>query len=290
MASTGFSNSITDLSDSQRAALVTLLADDDPGVYQSIRTKIVACGPPVAEWLRPYTRSEDPALRRRAREIVTLFDRQAADTQFLAFCLRQGEDLDLEEGAWLLALTRYPDINVEAYRALLDGYASEIRQRLLPDRATNEILKAVNDYLFELQGFAGNEQNYYESDNTYLNRVIDRKTGNPISLSLLYMLLTRRLSLPVAGIGLPGHFVCRYQSSMGEVYIDPFNGGRLLSKLDCVNYLSRRNYPIKDEYLAPVSARKILLRMCSNLHRIYTQLEYADETVRMHRYIVALSR
>jgi regulator of sirC expression with transglutaminase-like and TPR domain len=198
--------------------------------------------------------------------------------------------LDLEEGAWLLALTRYPDINVEAYRALLDGYASEIGQRLLPDRATNEILKAVNDYLFELQGFAGNEQNYYESDNTYLNRVIDRKTGNPISLSLLYMLLTRRLSLPVAGIGLPGHFVCRYQSSMGEVYIDPFNGGRLLSKLDCVNYLSRRNYPIKDEYLAPVSARKILLRMCSNLHRIYTQLEYADETVRMHRYIVALSR
>jgi regulator of sirC expression with transglutaminase-like and TPR domain len=290
MASTGLSHSITALSDSQRAALVTLLADDDPCVYQSIRTKIVSCGPPAAEWLRPYMRSEDPSLRRRAREIVTLFDRQTADTGFLAFCLKQGEDLDLEEGAWLLALTRYPDINVEAYRAVLDGYASDIRQRLMPGQETNEILKEVNAYLYELQGFVGNEQNYYQSDNSYVNRVIDRKTGNPISLSLLYMLVTRRLSLPVTGIGLPGHFVCRYQSSMGEVYIDPFNGGRLLSKLDCINYLSRRNYPIKDDYLAPVSARKILLRICSNLHRIYTQLEYADETVRLHRYIVALSR
>ena len=118
------------LSPSQRTALLNLLADEDPAIYQTVREKILSCGPPAADWLRPHTMSNDPALRRRAREIVLHFDRQAADDHFLAFCLRHGEEFDLEQGAWLLAQTQYPLINLEAYQALLDGYARELRGRL----------------------------------------------------------------------------------------------------------------------------------------------------------------
>src|ERR1051326_1481641 len=221
------------LSEGQKTALLSLLADEDSAVYRMVREKIVSHGSDVIRWLRPHTLSNDPALRRRAQDIIWHFGRQAADNQFLGFCLKHGEEFDLEEGIWLLAQTQYPDINVEAYQALLDSFAAELRERLDLMREAKEILTRINAYLFEELGFSGNEENYYDPENIYLNRVIDRRTGNPINLSLLYMLLTRRLRLPVTGIGLPGHFICRHQSSAAEIFIDAFNGGKFLSKEDC---------------------------------------------------------
>jgi|SRR5437867_6553837 len=278
------------LSESQRAALVNLLADEDPVVYQTVREKILSYGPQAAGWLRPHLLSREPALRRRAQEIVRHFDRQAADNRFLAFCLKHGEDFDLEAAAWLLAATRYPDINAEAYRAVLDDYARELEERVDFDGDPKSLLSTINDYLFCDLGFAGNEENYYDPENSYLNRVVDRRTGNPINLCLIYLLLARRLRLPIAGIGLPGHFVCRYQSSATEIYIDAFHGGKFLAKADCIQYLVHGNYSLREENLAPVSPRKVLHRICANLHQIYRQLGLASEATRLQRYLVALAR
>ena len=286
----GTTASSLDLSESQRAALLSLLGDEDPLVYRTVREKILSCGPPAAEWLRPHTMSNDPALRQRARQIVLHFDRQAADDHFLAFCLRHGEEFDLEQGAWIFAQTQYPRINVEAYQAVLDGYANELRARLGSTAQPQDLLTIINQYLFSELGFAGNEENYYDPENSYLNRVMDQRTGNPINLCLMYLLLARRLRLPVAGIGLPGHFICRYQSTAAEIYFDPFNRGRFLPKADCVQYLINANCSLRDDYLAPVSARQILLRVCSNLHQVYQRLELAAETMRLQRYLVALAR
>src|SRR6185369_13224160 len=175
------------LSESQRKALINLLGDDDPAIYQTVREKILSFGDEAGEWLRPHRLSSDPLLRRRAQEIIRHFDRQEADTWFLAFCLKHGEEFDLEEGAWLLALTQYPDINVEAYRALLDHFARELRERIDFTESAQEILGTINNYLFDELGFTGNEEKYYDPQNSYLNRVVDRRTGNPINLSLLYL-------------------------------------------------------------------------------------------------------
>jgi regulator of sirC expression with transglutaminase-like and TPR domain len=278
------------LSKAQGLALLNLLADEDPLVYRPVREKIISCGPPAAEWLRPHTMSNDPALRRRAQEIVLYFDRMAADDEFLAFCLRHGEELDLEQGALMLAQTRYPSINPAAYQALLDAHAGELQERIDFGADPQEILGAINDYLFGELGYAGNEQDYYNPENSYLNRVMDRRTGNPINLCLLYILLARRLHLPVAGLGLPGHFICRYQSTSGEIYFDPFHRGRFLSKADCVKYLARGSGAARDEYLTPVTPRRLVLRICSNLHQIYQRREQASEAMRIQRYLVALAR
>ena len=280
-----------ELSESRRAALLTLLADDDPAVYRSIRQKIISLGPNATEWLRPHALSRDPTLRRRTQEILLSFDRQTADNHFLGFCLKHGEELDLEQGAWLLAQTQYPDINVAGYRALLDSYTGDLQDlvNISPDEP-EQTLNAINDYLFGELGFTGNEEDYNDPENSYLNRVLDRRTGNPINLSLVYLMLARRLRLPVAGIGLPGHFVCRYQSSAAEIYIDAFNRGKLLTKADCVRYLLQGNYSVRDDYLAPVSPRRILLRICSNLHQIYLHLNKPEDATRFQRYLVALAR
>jgi regulator of sirC expression with transglutaminase-like and TPR domain len=278
------------LTESQRAALINLLADEDPLIYQTVREKILSCGPPANAWLRPHALSSDPLLRRRANEIIQHFQRQSADNEFLAFCLKHGEEFDLEEGVWLLARTQYPQINVEAYKALLDNYAGELRERIEPEADGKQALSTINNYLFDDLRFAGNEENYYDPENNYLNRVLDRRTGNAINLCLVYLLLARRLKLPVAGIGLPGHFLCRFQSTAYELYLDVFNQGRFLAKADCVRYLLRGNYSLNEDYLTPMSARGMLTRICGNLHQIYLHLQLTEETMKVQRYIVVLGR
>jgi regulator of sirC expression with transglutaminase-like and TPR domain len=277
-------------SESQRTALIKLLTDEDPEIFKTVRSTILSCGPEAVEWLQPQLLSDDPVLRRRAREIILHFERQDTDIQFLAFCLKHGEEFDLEQGAWLLAATEYPDINVQAYQALLDHYSDELRERIDIAGGARQVVGAINDYLFGELGFVGNESEYYDPENSYLNRVVDRRTGNPVLLCLFYMLLARRLQLPVAGVGLPGHFVCRYQSSSDEIYVDVFNRGQILTKADCVQLLVHGKHGLQDDPLAASSARRMLLRACRNLHQIYHQAGLVDQAIRMQRYLVALAK
>ena len=116
--------------------------------------------------------------------------------------------------------------------------------------------------MFEELAFAGNEVAYYDPQNSYLNRVIDRRIGNPIALSLLYIFLGRRLWLPVSGIGLPGHFICRYQTVAEEFYLDPFNRGKTMSGADCLQYLAHLSECLREEALTPATPRRILTRIC----------------------------
>jgi len=290
MGSIAASKSPDKLSESQKAALISLLGDEDPAVYQAVRDKILSCGQPVIKWLRPHTLSSDPALRRRAQEIIQHLARHTADDRFLAFCLTEGNDLNLEQGAWLLAKTQYPDINAEAYQALFDSYAGELLERVDLRADADQLLGAFNEYIFDVLHFTGNEQNYYDPENSYLNRVVDRRTGNPINLCLVYLLLARRLRLPISGISMPGHFICRFQSSTEEYFIDVFNRGKLWTKANCIQYLLYRNYTVQDDYLAPVSSRRMLLRICGNLHQIYQHLDLAEESIRLQRYLIALAK
>ena len=282
--------STADLSESQIAALISLLGDEDPTVYSTVREKLVSYGTTAMGWLRPYLLSNDPVLRRRAKEIVDHFGKRDADNEFLSFCLRQGEEFDIEQGVLLLAQTQYPGINKAAYVALLDSFASDLREQIDHDGEADQVLATINDYLFRQLGFVGNEENYYDPDNSYLNRVLDRRTGNPISLAIVYLFVGRRLKLPMTGIGLPGHFICRYQTSKTEVYLDAFNRGKILTKADCIKYLVHTRHSLQEGHLAPVSARRILLRICANLHQIYAQIEAIEQTGRLQRYLVALAK
>src|SRR5688500_891919 len=156
------------LSESQRNALISLLADDDPSIYRTIRHQILSYGRDAAHWLRPHLLSADPVLRRRALEIVSHFARQNNDEAFLSFCLTNGEELDLEQGTLLLARTQYPDANVHAYQALYDHWAQELRERVDLSSSAEQILQTINHYLFEELGFHGNDRFGDDPRNCYL--------------------------------------------------------------------------------------------------------------------------
>jgi regulator of sirC expression with transglutaminase-like and TPR domain len=119
---------------------------------------------------------------------------------------------------------------------------------------------------------------------------MDRRLGNPISLCTIYLAVARRLRLPVTGIGLPGHFLCRCQTAQREIYVDAFNRGRLLAQADCAQFLRKQGVEFHEAHLAPVMPRRMLLRMCHNLHQIYASHGLAEDTARLQRYIVALAK
>ena len=281
---------LQELTDPQRAALISLLADEDPAIHQLIRDKLLAYGSVAGEWLRPYLLSSDPVMRRRALEIVHRLGRVNCDERFLEFCMNHGEDLDLERGMSLLAQTQYPDMNHAAYVALFDLWSEQLRERLRLVSDGSEILGILNEFLFQELGFRGYESTCQNPENCYLNRVVDRRSGNAITMCVVYLLLARRLQLPITGIGLPGHFVCRFQTSTKECYIDVFRQGKLWTKADCIRHLLSTHHGIHDGYLAPISPRRILLRTCATLHQTYAHLEMTEEAGRVQRYLLALAK
>lgn len=280
----------TTLAENQKAALISLLADEDQAIYRIVREKLISFGPVVSQWLSAYRLSNDPLLRRRAQAIIDYFTLQRTDREFLAFCFTQGEQFDLEKGAFMLARTQYPSVNMEAYGALLDSFAAELRTRLDLHGPAFSILNRINEYLFDELKFSGSEENYYDPQNSYLNRVLDRRRGNPISLCLVYLLIASRLHLPMVGIGLPGHFLCRFQTLRDELYVDAFNHGNLLTKGDCIKYLLQIHHQLDESYLGPMTHRRILLRICANLHQIYTQSNKVAEGERFQHYLIALAK
>jgi regulator of sirC expression with transglutaminase-like and TPR domain len=282
----------TDLTftEGQKKALLTLLTDDDPGVYENIHQTILAQGPAAAEWLQRYTLADDPLLRKRAAAIVEHFERQSADNGFLSFCLNKSEKIDVERGAWLLAKTKHSSINVEAYAAILDNYASELKDRIDFGAPAGQILSTINFYLYHYLGYCGDMESYYNPQNSYLNCVVDRLKGNPISLSAVYMFVCKRLHLPVVGIGMPGHFICRFQTTREQIYIDPFQKGKLMTKGECIKMLIQSGHDYHESFISPVSPRRMLLRMCSNLQHAYSTQDQPAEALQMQHYIIALSK
>lgn len=278
------------LNETQRAALVTLLGDDDAEVFAAVQRRILDEGPESLAWLRPLARSENPVLRRHALRVIRLFGRQEADIAMLHFCLTHGDDLPLEEGVWHLARTDDPDISDEGYRALLDDWAGELREPLARAGRGDGVIAVLNELLFQRLGFTGDPRHHEDPANSYLHRVLDRRRGNPISLCTVALLLARRLGLPLAGVGMPGHFICRHQTPAQLCYVDFFHRGRVLSRADCVQFLQQTGREFRDEFLAPVNGRKMLLRMCANLERIHAGRGETAASERCRRYLVALGR
>jgi regulator of sirC expression with transglutaminase-like and TPR domain len=184
------------------------------------------------------------------------------------------EDVPLDVAALQLASIEFPALDVAPYLAELDRHAAVIASRMDSSSTGSDYVATANDYLFEDLGLAGNTDDYYNPHNSCLNQVLDLRTGIPITLSVVYMEVARRLGRHVYGIGLPGHFVVQYADARYSAYIDVFDGGRLLTADGCRN-LSKRVSGV-DIYqtpslLQPVSPRQILLRMLNNLRAIYFQ-------------------
>jgi regulator of sirC expression with transglutaminase-like and TPR domain len=195
-----------------------------------------------------------------------------ARRRFTQLVLDQEEELDLAEAALLIAVEEYPGLDPESYLDRLRTMADEVGERLGIDRDPYHIIAAINEYLFTDLGFVGNEEDYYDPRNSYLNEVIERRTGLPVTISLVYMEIARHLGLPLVGVGFPAHFLIKYVGPETDVLLDPFHGGKFITEDDCVERLRQvygNRMTFRREFLEPTSSRAILARLLKNLEGIY---------------------
>ena len=268
-------------------ALLRLLSDPNERVAATIQDQLVRIGESTFPYLDAAEQRE-PTLAERLAEVREEIRFSGVRREFQQLHTVGQESIDLEVGAFLIAKSAYPSLDVAAYRQQIDHLAQEVQPRLTPTLSTEQAIQVVNRYLFKEKGFRGDRTDYYNVENSFLNRVIDRRTGIPITLSVLYLLVSRRLGLPVVGVGMPGHFVVKVDAPPPYLFVDCFNGGIFLREQDCETFLKESGFGVQPHYLQESSNEMILARMLRNLAGIYEKRQEPDRFERWNSLIAIL--
>jgi regulator of sirC expression with transglutaminase-like and TPR domain len=186
---------------------------------------------------------------------------------------QEDASIDLAAAALAIARTEYPLLDAEYYLGRLEALANRVKGRMRSNPTAHEAIALLNRVLFDEEGLRGNRDDYYDPRNSFLNDVLDRKLGIPITLSVIYMDVARRAGFPVAGTGMPGHFLLKHYDVMaGDFLIDPFNRGRIVGSAECQQRLDEiysGQLEFKPEFTQAVTHREILTRVLNNLRQIY---------------------
>ena len=216
------------------------------------------------------------------------------DPRLLESLSRPDDEVDLGEAALLLACLEYPTLDIAHYLKRFDVLAEQLQQGIEADADIPERILALNQFLFHEQGFAPNLQNFYDPRNSFLNDVLERKTGIPITLSIVYIEVARRIGLPTVGVSFPGHFLVKIPLEKGDIVLDPFAGGRPMTE----SALLERLKPIYGDlapaaislepFLVPAQKKEILVRMLRNLKAIYLHKRIFDKALCVLNDILAI--
>lgn len=200
--------------------------------------------------------------------------------------------IDLAKAALLISRTEYPHLDESFYLGLLEDMAARLKPRIAGNTSPDMLIKEINRLLFEEEGFRGNIHNYLDPRNSFLNQVLDRKLGIPITLSLVYREVGCMAGLHVHGIGLPGHFITALIHESGRILVDPFNRGKILTETDCRQIFVQRygeSRGFETRFLDPVGPKDILARMLRNLKAIYSHMDDGLKAFQMIEWILALN-
>jgi regulator of sirC expression with transglutaminase-like and TPR domain len=204
----------------------------------------------------------------------------AARQNFYTILHQPESSINLAEAALYIAQEEYPDLDVEEYLNALNTMAMEVQERLGSETYPLRIIHKINQYLYEDLDFQG--ENYDDPRNSFLNDVIERRRGIPLTLSIVYLEIAKRIEFPMVGIGMPGHFLIQPDQNAMEIFVDPFQRGEILFAEDCqqkLNAIYGKSMPFRAEFLAPVGPLQILARMLTNLKHIYLKQRDLDKTL-----------
>ena len=273
--------------DSTIHALLRLLSDPDEQVAGTIQDQLSRLGPSVVPFL-DQAGTEDAALEPRVANIKEEIRVGQLKDEFQRFVFQSPRQEDWEHGAFLIAKLAYPDLSIPYYVECLDNLADEFRTKWhAADSPSEKAARLLSTFLFKDKGFSGNRTQYYDADNSYLNRVIETRQGIPISLSALYVFVGKRLGLPVVGVGMPGHFLVKLEGETPEQFVDCFNGGTLIREKDCEQFITASGLDYDPQFLKKSSPPTILARMLRNLLSVYEQ-EPEEQMARRVRALLEL--
>ncbi len=261
--------------ESKVRALIKLLDDEDPQVYAAVEKEIISGGDNVARILEKEKSNFDSQIKGRIEHLVSriYLDKLQRDYDSL-LDFASHRDFSLERALFLIAKPLYPEVDFAAVEGQLNALANELRMRIAAVDDPHEIVHCVNDFFLNELGFAGNSKDYYNPDNSILHRVLETHRGIPISLGVVYLLVGRRLNLPVFGVGAPAHFLIKFVLEGKEIFVDVFNGGRVMSRKDAEEFISDMGFSFEPRFLKDSTDIEILARTCRNMARAFSA---ADE-------------
>ncbi len=270
----------------QRDALIRLLRDDDPATIDLIKEQLTINGPSALADLRELLETDNQRVTFHVSEMIREIERQQAYADFSAFCRNFNAEGNIEDAAWLLAAAMLPGFDAQSYRAKLDSWGRQLRLLLESAVSDRERVEILSRFLSEHLSFRGNADDYYNPRNCSLPSVIDTRSGIPITLSILYMLVAQRAGMLVEGVNLPGHFIVRHK----EIFFDPFHSGKILLLADCREILERQNLEIEAVHFHTASPHQILVRILANLLLIYERQNDADMQAHILSWLAALDQ
>ena len=266
--------------------LYSLLDDPQEAVRVEVDRKILSFGEEVIDDLLRLDMQSGGINASRIAELSRTISRVTTGNRFTQFLADPRMDVDLEEGVFIITKFGYPQVDVDLYRMQLDEIARDIRRAAGARTSIGNLLLQLRTMLFSELGYTGNRKEYYDPDNTYFNRVLDRRIGIPITLSALMLLLGERLDLPMKGIGMPMHFLLQYDDGSKSFFIDAFNNGSMLTKDQCKTMMVRSGFTFDASMLTPVTNRYMIERMLRNLLFAYQQMRNAAELTAVTEFLL----
>lgn len=272
---------MTDRSEKNKIShLIRLIDDRDEFVRNRVIDELVEIGEDAIPFLEIAVRSENNSIKSSALEAIQAIIPKQLQKQFSHLGGNQSQGyLDLEAGVILLAKFGYPDENTDVISQTLDQLAAELLSKFKSNQSPGQAVKALTHFLFIEKGFKGNKVNFFDEDNTYFSHMLKQQKGIPITLSILCVLVGQRLGLPIVGVGLPGHYIAKYDSLTQPVYFDPFESGMIISEKDCAKLAEKMGYHFEEYQLSAATNKETMARMMNNLIAIYNknlQLEKAN--------------
>ncbi len=265
---------MTQETDSKFKALMKLLDDDDPQVFAAVERELLDGGDDVARMLEMEIDNADMNVRRRIENLVSKMHLDKLQKEYdllLDFVSRP--NFSLERALLLLAKPLYPRLEFAVIESELNDLANDLRKRIAAVEDPYDVVQHVNEFFLTEMGFAGNSKDYYNPDNSILHRVLQTRRGIPISLGIVYLLVGRRLNLPVYGVGAPAHFLVKFVLEGKEFYVDVFNGGRIMSRKDAEDSISDMGFVFESRFLKTSSDLEMLARTCRNMARSFSAID-----------------
>ena len=256
------------LNDAQRDAFLSLLDDPSPAVRRALLLHFTQAGAIAAPFLQTVARGSNRVLARHAAWFLDELKFSDPVAEFRGFI--RSMHYELETGALLLARTVTPGLDVGECCTTLDAIATRCRELIADPASARAKCRIINRVLFHEWGFHGNVEDYTDPRNSFLDQVLTRRTGIPLSLSIVYLLVAERLGLELEAIGLPGHFIVGCFTDELPFFIDPFDRGVFRDPEEIFESLRARQIEPKTSDLAPTPVREVLCRSCRNLVNHYT--------------------
>jgi regulator of sirC expression with transglutaminase-like and TPR domain len=245
-------------------ALVSLLDDSDREVKEHVREKIISLGNQIIPFLEEsWENSFNPEIQKEIEELVHELQFSLLKERLTQW--KQSEEQDLLTGLWIINTYQYPDLGFDQLNATMHQIYFDVWTAFKNDSPPYDKIRTINGVLFKDLKFAANTKNFHSPGNSMLSNVLDSKRGNPISLCAVYLLVAKKLGLPIFGVNLPNLFVLTYTSDNLTFYINAFNKGLIFSRQDIHNYLEHLKIPPQDEFFEPCENLVIIKRTLRNL-------------------------